>query len=87
MAAELFRHLQQQKRQTPLRPVDLPQLFRFARSRQPALTLGQFHDLLRRMAEARQLRLSPFTRAMYQLPEPECALIVGREVMYYAECV
>jgi hypothetical protein len=24
---------------------------------------------------------------MYQLPEPECAMIVGREVMYYAESV
>ena len=84
---ELLRFVQQQKRQAPLRPVELPQLWRFARTRLPALTLGQFHDAVRRLAEARQLRLSPFTQAMYQLAEPECAMIVGREVMYYVESV
>lgn len=87
LQAELLAHLQQQKRQAPLRPVELPQLFRSARSRQPALTLGQFHDALRRLAEARRIRLSPFTQAMYQLAEPECAMIIGREIMYYADSV
>ena len=83
----VVQHLRQHKRQTPLRPLDFPQLFRFARSQQPALSLGAFHDLLRQLADAGQLRLSPFTQAMYQLAEPECAMIVGREIMYYAECV
>lgn len=83
----VLQHLRQHKRQTPLRPLDLPQLFRFARSRQPALSLGAFHDLVRDLADAGQIRLSPFTQAMYQLAEPECAMIVGREIMYYAECV
>lgn len=87
LADELLQHVQQHKRQSPLRPLDLPQLFRFARSRQSALTLGQFHDLVRRLAQAGRIRLSPFTQAMYQLPEPECAMIVGREIMYYAEGV
>jgi hypothetical protein len=64
LQSELVVYLQQQRRQSPLRPVELPQLLRFARSRHPALTLGQFHDLVRRMAEARQIRLSPFTQAM-----------------------
>ena len=87
LQGELLSFVQQQKRQAPLRPVDLPQLYRFARSRQPALTMGQFHDLVRRLAETRQVRLSPFTQAMYQLTEPECAMIIGREVMYYVEGV
>jgi len=86
-ADELLQHVLQHKRQSPLRPIDLPQLFRFARSRQPALSLGQFHDLVRRLADAGRVRLSPFTQAMYQLPEPECAMIVGREIMYYVEGV
>ena len=86
-ADELLQHVQQHKRQSPLRPIDMPQLFRFARTRQPALSLGQFHDLVRRLTEAGRIRLSPFTQAMYQLPEPECALIVGREIMYYVEGV
>jgi len=87
LSGAVLQHLQQHKRQTPLRPLDLPQLFRFARSRQPALSLGSFHDMVRRLADAGQIRLSPFTQAMYQLAEPECAMIVGREMMYYAECV
>lgn len=85
LADELQQHVQQHKRQSPLRPLDLPQLFRFARSRQPDLSLGQFHDLVRRLSDAGRIRLSPFTQAMYQLPEPQCAMIVGREIMYYVE--
>jgi hypothetical protein len=85
--AALLQYLQQHKRQAPLRPLDLPQLFRLAQSRQPALSLGSFHDVVRRLADARQLRLSPFTQAMYQLPEPQYAMIVGREIMYYVESV
>ena len=87
LADELQQHVQQHKRQSPLRPLDLPQLFRFARSRQPALSLGQFHDLVRRLSDAGRIRLSPFTQAMYQLPEPQCAMVVGREIMYYVEGV
>lgn len=87
LQSEMLRYVHEQRRESPLRPVELPQWYRFARSRHPALTLGQFHDLVRRMAEARQIRLSPFTQAMYQLSEPECAMIVGREVMYYVEAV
>ena len=83
----LIKHLRGQKQQSPMRPVELPQLYRFARSLRPDLSLGQFHDVLRRMAAARQIRLSPFTQAMYQLPEPECAMILGREVMYYVDGV
>jgi hypothetical protein len=87
LASALVQHLQQHKRQAPLRPLDLPQLFRFAQSRQPALSLGSFHDAIRRLADTGQIRLSPFTQAMYQLPEPQCAMIVGREIMYYVEGV
>jgi len=83
----LSKHLRGQKQQSPMRPVELPQLYRLARSLRPDLSLGQFHDVLRRMAAARQIRLSPFTQAMYQLPEPECAMILGREVMYYVDGV
>lgn len=83
--ARLLDHLRQHKRQSPLRPLDLPQALRWVRTVQPALTLGQFHDLLRRMADAKQVRLTPFTQALYLLSEPECALLVGREIMYYVE--
>lgn len=87
LADALQQHVQQHQRQSPMRLLDMPQLFRFARSREPALTLGQFHDLVRRLSDAGRIRLSPFTQAMYQLQEPECAMIVGREIMYYVEGV
>jgi len=87
LGTALVQHLQQQKRQAPLRPLDLPQLFKFAQSRQPSLSLGAFHDLVRGLAERGRIRLTPFTQAMYQLPEPQYALLVGREIMYYVEGV
>jgi hypothetical protein len=87
LADELQQHVQQHQRQSSMRLLEMPQLFRFARSREPALTLGQFHDLVRRLSDAGRIRLSPFTQAMYQLQEPECAMIVGREIMYYVEGV
>jgi hypothetical protein len=87
LADGMLQHVQQHRRQSPLRPLDLPQLFRLAHARHPELTLGRFHDVLRRLSDAGRIRLSPFTQAMYQLPEPQCAMIVGREIMYYVEGV
>jgi hypothetical protein len=73
------------KARTPLQPVTLPDLFRHASAKVGSLSIGQFHDSMRRLAGQEQLRLLPYTQAMYQLAEPEYALILGREVMYYAE--
>lgn len=49
------------------------------------VTLGQFHDALRELNAAGTIRLSPWTGAMYQLEQPECCLILGREIMGWAE--
>ena len=48
------------------------------------VSLGQFHDALRELHAAGRLRLSPWTQAMYQLQDPECCLLLGREIMAYA---
>lgn len=61
----------------------LPELYRQARTRTP-LTLGQFHDALRALKEAGRIYLHPWTGPLYTLPEPECALLSGHEVTYYA---
>ena len=50
-----------------------------------AVSLGQFHDALRSLSAAGLVRLSPWTQAMYQLTDPECCLLTGREIMGYAE--
>jgi hypothetical protein len=77
--------VRERKAQIPLEPVELPELFRHASQGYPGLTIGQFHDAVRQLVKEKRLRLYPFTQAMYQLAQPEYALIVGREVMYYVD--
>ncbi len=62
----------------------LPHLYRHAAAQQPGLTIGRFHDLLRRLYESSQIYLHPWTGPLYQLPEPPYALLVGHEIAYYA---
>lgn len=62
----------------------LPELFRRACERGPHLTLGAFHDALRRLHQQGRIYLHPWTGPKYQMPEPACALLVGHDVAYYA---
>jgi hypothetical protein len=62
----------------------LPELYRQARGPVPGLSVGQFHDALRRLHEAEQIYLHPWTGPLYEVPEPPYALLVGHEVAYYA---
>jgi hypothetical protein len=62
----------------------LPDLFCRVRSTHPALTVGGFHDALRRLHDAERVYLHPWTGPLYDLPEPACALLVGHEIAYYA---
>lgn len=62
----------------------LPDLYRQAREQVPALTLGQFHDGLRRLHEDGRIYLHPWTGPLHDMPEPACALLTGHEIAYYA---
>jgi hypothetical protein len=62
----------------------LPELFREAQRLAAALTIGRFHDGLRRLLDAGQIYLHPWTGPLYTLPEPAVALLVGHEIAYYA---
>jgi hypothetical protein len=62
----------------------LPELFYHARQFAPTLTIGQFHDALRRLLESGRIYLHPWTGPLYDLPEPPLALLVGHEIAYYA---
>ena len=62
----------------------LPELFRHARLSSPGLTIGHFHDGLRRLLDAGHIYLHPWTGPLYALPEPPYALLVGHEIAYYA---
>lgn len=61
----------------------LGNLWRSVQAHHGPATLGQFHDALRDLAARGTIRLEPYTGAMYALQDPECCLILGREIMAY----
>jgi hypothetical protein len=62
----------------------LPELFRQVQANTPSLSIGVFHDELRRLHDAGRIYLHPWTGPLYELPEPPYALLVGHEIAYYA---
>jgi hypothetical protein len=62
----------------------LPDLYRRARAVTPSLTIGHFHDGLRRLHDRGQIYLHPWTGPLYEIPEPPYALMIGHEIAYYA---
>jgi len=80
----VLNHLADYQRQSPYAHCPLPDLFH--KVAEPAgLSIGQFHDGLRRMVQEKKIRLHPFTGAAYQLQEEQYALVAGQEIKYYAE--
>jgi hypothetical protein len=62
----------------------LSHLYRCAAAGAPGLTIGHFHDALRRLHEQGKVYLHPWTGPLYEIPEPPYALLVGHEIAYYA---
>jgi len=62
----------------------LPDLYRSALESTPKLTVGQFHDGLRKLHDEERIYLHPWTGPLCDLPEPSLALLVGHEIAYYA---
>ena len=61
----------------------LPELYR-AGPADAGWTVGRFHDLLRSLYQERSIYLHPWTGPLYEIPEPDLALLIGHEVAYYA---
>jgi hypothetical protein len=62
----------------------LPALYKAISKSAPHLTIGQFHDGLRRLHDQGQIYLHPWTGPLYEIPEPAYALLLGHAVVYYA---
>jgi hypothetical protein len=77
-------HLGRWQASGALEDCPLPLLYQNVSGSGPRLTVGQFHDALRRLQERRQVYLHPWTGPMYEIPEPTFALMVGHEIAYYA---
>ena len=61
----------------------LPELFSHLSASCPGLTIGVFHDVLRKMHDGREVYLHPWTGPLYAIPQPSFALMVGHEIDYY----
>ena len=62
----------------------LPELYRQVELIESSVTIGAFHDAVRRLLAAEQLYLHPWTGPLYRMPEPSYALMSGHEIAYYA---
>lgn len=62
----------------------LSNLYRQLQKRCPQITLGLFHDALRELRHKKLVELHPWTGPLYEIPEPQLALMAGHEVAYYA---
>lgn len=82
--AEVVAYLSQWQAAGATGDCPLPDLYRQAQRLTPKLTIGQFHDGLRKLHGQEKLYLHPWTGPLYDIPEPQCALLVGHEIAYYA---
>jgi hypothetical protein len=62
----------------------IPELFDALKKRHATLTVGSFHDGLRRLHDANQIRLGGWSGPLENLPQPNLAMLVAHKVMYYA---
>ena len=63
---------------------DCPLPTLFAKLEGAGASIGQFHDALRQLHDDHQIYLHPWTGALYAMPDPAYALLVGHEIAYYA---
>jgi hypothetical protein len=80
VATTIMGHLEQWSANNTAEDYPLPQLYRQLKG----VTIGQFHDLLRRLHAEQRIYLHPWTGPLCDLPEPPLALMVGHEIAYYA---
>lgn len=81
LEAELTRHAQGHGSNNP---ITLPALFKEASSRWPHLSLGEFHDGVRRLWKQGRIQLGPYTRSYGVIAGDHEALFLDGQVMYYA---
>jgi hypothetical protein len=82
--ADVLTHLRNWRGTAGLEDCPLPELYRALQARTPGLSIGQFHDGLRRLHAQHQVYLHPWSGPLYELPEPALALLIGHVVAYYA---
>lgn len=80
----LAEYLHQRETMRPAEDCPLPELYQQARQIMPELSVGTFHDGLRRLHADRRIALQPWTGPLHELPEPSLALLQGHSLAFYA---
>lgn len=81
---DVLSFLSERQRKGAMEDCPLPELYRKAQESSSGLTIGRFHDGLRKLHQQEQIYLHPWTGPLYDVPEPALALLVGHEIAYYA---
>ena len=83
-AAEALGYLDRRKAAQANGPCPLPELFASLIDRHTDLSMTAFHDGLRRLRDAKTLKLLPFTAPPAEMNLPEYALLEGATFLYFA---
>jgi hypothetical protein len=75
-------YLDHRRRSGKAEPCPLPELFAAVRDKQPHLSVPDFQQGLKRLADNRALQLLPFAGGI--IPEPEHAIPDGARMLYHA---
>jgi hypothetical protein len=81
---QVARYLHQRQSARPAEDCPLPELYQQARQTLPEMSVGQFHDGLRKLCAERRIALQPWTGPLHELPEPTLALLQGHSLAFYA---
>lgn len=82
-AIEVVRYLQWRRVEGEKAQTPLPELFELVRDIAPEISLAGFHDGLRKLHQARVIRLEA-AADLGTVPRPEFALLDGAQVYYFA---
>lgn len=79
---QTVKQIEQFTRQRPSESYPLPQLYREV-VEPLGVSLGEFHDGLRRLSREGRIRLIEWTQPLRTMPDERFALIAGGEIRYY----
>jgi hypothetical protein len=65
-------------------PLALPELYKTLKTLSSRLTLGEFHDCVRRLWKEGRIKLGPYTRSYGVIASDYEAMFLDGQVMYYA---
>lgn len=63
----------------------LPELYKRLQDKISSLTIGAFHDLLRKLKKEGKVRLTHWALPLMEIPDSDLAFVTSHKVMYYVD--